>query len=167
MQQSLTLPEVRLRFFLKTLLIISLGLILFHVFPKWSPAFLSDILKSGYQLFSNGSKFQALLIVFLLVLIIGDTRRFGVLVRVFIACLFIDLIHTIVHLLRYKDPIEAKNIFYWGIGVDLMLILVLWILNRAAGRARYNLKYLSVRQFQTLQALAEVCIAGDSDAWEL
>ena len=167
MQQALTQSEIRLRFLLKSLLGISVVLIVFHLFPGWSPESLSGLFKDGYRLFSNGSMVQAVLIVLLLGLIIGDVRRFNQIIRVFIVFLIVDLIFTILHLARIEYTDTEKNILYWSIGIDLLLIATLSLANRAAGRARYDLKYLSVRQFQTLQALAEVCIAGDSDAWQL
>jgi choline dehydrogenase-like flavoprotein len=167
MQQALTQPEIRLRFVLKCLLGISVVLIVFHLFPSWQPERFPGILDDGYRLFSNGSMAQAVLIVLLLGLIIGDLRRFNQIIRVFIVFLFIDLIFTILHLIRIEYPETEKNMLDWSIVIDLLLICTLVICNRAAGKARYDLKYLSVRQFQTLQALAEVCIAGDSDAWQL
>ncbi|HEY2350045.1 MAG TPA: hypothetical protein VGH64_13575, partial [Puia sp.] len=167
MQQALTQPEIRLRFILKSLLLISVVLIVFHVFPGWAPARFSDILNEGYWLFSNDSRVQAVMLVLLLMLVVGDIRRFNQIVRVFIIFLIIDLVFIILHLLRNENTDAEKNILYWSIGIDLVLLITLIVCNRAAGKARYNLKYLSVRQFQTLQALAEVCIAGDSDAWEL
>lgn len=158
MTQALTPPERRLRFFLKLLWVVSGVLIFFHLFPSWSPGFLADILKVGYQLFSNGSMVQACLLILFLGLLIGNIRRFGVVIRVFIVLLCIDLVFTVVH----------KNaFFFWAAGIDVLLISGFWILNSAAGKGRYELKYLTLRQFQTLSALAEVCIAGDSDAWQL
>ncbi|HZZ74695.1 MAG TPA: GMC family oxidoreductase N-terminal domain-containing protein, partial [Puia sp.] len=167
MQQALTQPEIRLRFILKSLLLVSVVLIVFHVFPNWAPRRFSDILNEGYWLFSNDSRVQAIMLVLLLMLAIGDIRRFNQVVRVFIIFLIIDIVYTIIHLLRNENTDAEKNILYWSIAIDLALLVTLIVCNRAAGKARYNLKYLSVRQFQTLQALAEVCIAGDSDAWEL
>jgi choline dehydrogenase-like flavoprotein len=158
MQQALTPPERRLRFFLKLLWIVSGILIFFHLFPRLSPDFLSDIFRKGYLLFSNGSMVQACLLVLFLGLLIGDIRRFGVILRVFIVFLFIDLVFTFLH---------KNDLFYWAAGTDILLIACFWILNDAAGKGRYNLKYLSPRQFQTLSALAEVCVAGDSDSWQL
>ncbi len=101
---------------------------------------------------------QACLLVLFLGLLIGDIRRFGVILRVFIVFLLIDLVFTFLH---------KNDLFYWAAGTDILLIASFWILNDAAGKGRYNLKYLSPRQFQTLSALAEVCIAGDSDSWQL
>ncbi len=167
MQQALTQPEVRLRFILKSLLLISVVLMVFHVFPNWMPERFSGILSDGYRLFSNGSMVQAVLLVLMLMLVIGDIRRFNQIIRIFIIFLIIDLVFTLLHLVRNENSDAEKNILYWSIAIDVCMLAVLTICNRAAGRARYNLKYLSVRQFQTLQALAEVCIAGDSDAWEL
>jgi choline dehydrogenase-like flavoprotein len=167
MQQALTLPEIRLKSILKSLLLISLLLIVFHVFPNWMPEKFAGILADGYRLFSNGSMVQATLIVLLLMMVIGDIRRFNPFVRVLMIFLIIDFIFAVIHLFRNENTDAEKNILYWSIGIDLLLLVVLTVCNRAAGRARYNLKYLSVRQIQTLQALAEVCIAGDSDAWEL
>src|SRR5580765_3975808 len=100
MQQALTQPEIRLRFVLKCLLAISAVLIVFHLFPSWQPERFSETLDDGYRLFSNGSMVQAVLIVLLLGLIIGDLRRFNQIIRVFIVFLFIDLIFTILHLIR-------------------------------------------------------------------
>jgi len=167
MQQALTQPEVRLRFILKSLLLISVALIVFHVFPNWMPERFSGMLSDGYRLYSNGSMVQAVLIVLLLMLVIGDVRRFNQIIRIFMIFLIIDLAFTILHLVRNENSDAEKNILYRSIAIDLLLLVVLTVSNRRAGRARYNLKYLTVRQFQTLQALAEVCIAGDSDAWEL
>lgn len=88
MQQALTQPEVRFRFILKSLLIVSLFLTLYHLFSNWRPYFFSNILHAGFILMSNGSMMQAVLIILLLMLVIGDIRRFGVIVRLFISFLF-------------------------------------------------------------------------------
>jgi choline dehydrogenase-like flavoprotein len=142
-------------------------LIVFHLFPNWLPERYSGILQDGYRLFSNGSMVQAVLIVLMLVLVIGDIRRFSQIVRVFIVFLIVDLIFTILHLARNENTDAEENMLFWSMGIDMLLIVTLMICNRAAGKGRYDLKYLSVRQFQTLQALAEVCVAGDSDAWQM
>jgi choline dehydrogenase-like flavoprotein len=167
MQQALTQPEIRLRFIFKFLLLISVVLIVFHLFPNWVPERISGIMQDGYRLFSNGSMVQAVLLVLLMGLIIGDIRRFNQIIRVVIVFLIVDLIFTLLHLMRNTNTETEKNILFWSAGIDLILLVTLSVCNRAAGKSRYNLKYLSVRQFQTLQALAEVCIAGDSDAWQL
>jgi choline dehydrogenase-like flavoprotein len=167
MQQALSIPERRFRFILKSMLIVSVVLTVFHLFPQWMPAGLAALLITGYGLFSNGSLVQATVILLLLGLLIGDIRRFHVIIRIFILFLFVDLISGVIHFLRDDNDEGVTNLLYWTMGVDVLLIGILWIANRAAGKARYDLKYLSVRQFQTLRALAEVCIAGDSDAWQL
>ncbi len=84
MQQALTQPEIRLRFIIKSLLLISVVLIVFHLFPNWMPERISGLLQDGYRLFSNGSMVQAVLLVLLMGLIIGDIRRFNQIIRVFI-----------------------------------------------------------------------------------
>src|ERR1700693_1704773 len=136
MQQALTQPEIRLRFILKSLLLISIVLIVFHVFPNWSPERFSGILNDGYRLFSNGSMVQAVLLVLLLMLAIGDVRRFNQIIRVFTIFLIIDLAFTILHLLRNENSDAEKNILYWSIAIDLLLLVVLSVCNRVAGKAR-------------------------------
>src|SRR4029077_11428093 len=100
MQQALTQPEIRLRFIIKSLLLVSVVLIVFHLFPGWMPAGISGLLQDGYRLFSNGSMVQAVLLLLLLGLIIGDIRRFNQIIRVLIVFLVVDLIFTIIHLVR-------------------------------------------------------------------
>jgi choline dehydrogenase-like flavoprotein len=167
MNPSLVLAEKRLRTFLKLLLLLSLLVLFFHVVPKWTPAFLEGFAFHGYTLLANHSFPQGGMIVLLLVLVIGDIRRFGVLLRLLIGFLMIGVISCVVNWIRYKIP-NTGEMPYWGRGgVYLILLVTLWGMFGAAGRGRYGLKYLSVRQFQTLEAMAEVCIAGDSRAEKL
>ena len=92
MQQALTQPEIRLRFIIKFLLLVSILLIVLHLFPNWMPENISGMVQDGYPLFSNGSMVQAVLLILLMGLIIGDIRRFNQIIRVIIVFLIIDLV---------------------------------------------------------------------------
>ncbi|HVU57165.1 MAG TPA: GMC family oxidoreductase N-terminal domain-containing protein [Puia sp.] len=167
MNPSLVLAEKRLRTLLKFLLLVSLLILFFHVFPKWTPGFLEGFAFHGYTLLSNQSFPQGGMVVLLLLLVIGDIRRFSVLLRLLIGFLMIGVIWSVVNWIRGNDPADG-GMPYWGRGsVYLVLLVILWVMFSAAGRGRYGLKYLSVRQFQTLEALAEVCVAGDSTTEKL
>ncbi|MDO6433665.1 GMC family oxidoreductase N-terminal domain-containing protein [Flavitalea sp. BT771] len=162
MNPSLVLAEKRLRTILKLLLLLSLLILFFHVFPKWTPGFLEGFAFHGFSLLANHSFPQGAVLTLLLAMVIGDIRRFSVLLRLLIGFLVIGVTWSIVNWIRAMDP-HAGDMPYWAkTAVYAVMLVILWVLFGAAGRARYALKYLSVRQFQTLEALAEVCIAGDS-----
>jgi len=162
MNPSLVLAEKRLRTFLKFLLLISLLILLFHVFPKWTPAFMEGFAFQGFALLANHSFPQGAVLSLLLAMVIGDIRRFSILLRLLIGFLVIGVIWSAINWIRAMDPHEGDMPYWAKTAVYAALLVIVWLLFGAAERARYALKYLSVRQFQTLEALAEVCIAGDS-----
>jgi choline dehydrogenase-like flavoprotein len=162
MNPSLVLAEKRLRAFLKFLLFVSLLILLFHVFPKWTPGFMEGFAYHGFALLANHSFLQGAVLTLLLAMVIGDIRRFSVLLRLLIGFLVIGVIWSVVNWIRANAPYEGDLPYWAKTAIYAVLLAILWLLFGAAGRARYALKYLSVRQFQTLEALAEVCIAGDS-----
>ncbi|GAC1661280.1 MAG: hypothetical protein NVS9B7_29210 [Flavisolibacter sp.] len=162
MNPSLEPAEYLLKFYLKTITALSLLLTFFHLFPKLLPGFLSIVVPSGYLLLSNNSLVQAVLICLLLMLIVGDIRRFSPVIRLFKWILVFVVIGSIFKIFKANgQPVQAS--FLINLIVYSILLLLLWILFRAAGKARYHLKYLNIQQFQTLEALAEVCISGDSN----
>jgi len=164
MNPALVLAENRLRAFLKLLLLITLLILLFHIFPKWTPGFLEGSARQGYTLLANHSFPQGAMLFILLALVIGDIRRFSVLLRLLIGFLIVGVIWCVINQVQGKTP-DAGEMPYWTRATAYaVLLVILWLLFSAAGRARYGIKYLTVQQFQTLEALAEVCVAGDSRA---
>jgi choline dehydrogenase-like flavoprotein len=162
MNPSLVLAEKRLRTLLKLSLFVCILILFFHVFPKWTPGFLEGFAFHSYTILANQSFPQGALITLLLALVIGDIRRFSVLLRLLIGFLIIGVIWSVVNWIKGSYP-DAGEMPYWvRTTVYAVLLVTVWLLFGAAGRARYELKYLSVRQFQTLEAMAEVCVAGDS-----
>jgi choline dehydrogenase-like flavoprotein len=166
MNRELVLAEKRLKAFLKLLLVISVFTLFFHFFNKLTPGFLQSIVKNSYALLSQNSTLQGFLIIFLLALAIGDVRRFSPLIRLFKWMLAVAIIWIAAGWIKGNDETEGTTHLVQVITYTFVFVL-LWVLFRAAGMARYNLKYLSIQQFQTLQALAEVCIAGDTDIYKL
>ncbi|MGI8634870.1 MAG: hypothetical protein ACR2KZ_05655, partial [Segetibacter sp.] len=161
MKSELFPAERRLKIFLKLILIVSLLTVFFHIFPRFTPAFLLNPATNSYALISNNSFIQEVLVIFLLALAIGDVRRFSPLIRLFKWLLLIALVLTAIHWIR-GDNQPTGTTYLTRLITYAIVLATLWILFRAAGKARYNLKYLSIQQFQTLEALAEVCLAGDS-----
>src|SRR5882757_1062253 len=108
MNPSLVPEEKRLRALLKFLLLISLLILFFHVFSKWTPVFLEGSAFDGYTLLANHSFPQGALIALLLLLVIGDIRRFGVLLRLLIGFLLIGIIWSVVNWMKGRavDPWE-------------------------------------------------------------
>jgi choline dehydrogenase-like flavoprotein len=164
MNPSLVLAEKRLRTILKLLLLICLLILFFHVFPNLTPGFLEGFAFHGFVLLANHSFPQGALILLLLSMAVGDIRRFSVLIRLLIGFAAIGVIWSVISWIRDVAPDEGEMPFWGRTIVYAVLLVGLWLLFGAAGRGRYGLKYLSVRQFQTLEALAEVCIAGNSRA---
>ncbi len=160
MNSELQLAEVRLKSFLKLLLIASAFILFFHIFPHLTPGFLKNFAANGYAVLTQGSFLQGVCITLFLALAIGDIRRFSPLIRLFAWILVIAVVLTIIHWIR-ASPVAA-TLYGWPLLTYAVVLAILWILFRAAGKARYGLKYLSIQQFQTLEALAEVSIAGDS-----
>jgi choline dehydrogenase-like flavoprotein len=166
MNYELVQAEINLKTFLKSLIIIAVLTMLFHFFPNIAPTFLELVLAKSYALLSGGSALQAFLIILLLALAIGDVRRFSPLIRLFKWMLGLAVIWTAIQWIR-GVPSTNGITHFWQLIIYTVLFAALWILFRTAGMARYKLKYLSIQQFQTLQALAEVCIAGDANKYKL
>ncbi|MDB4920083.1 GMC family oxidoreductase N-terminal domain-containing protein [Mucilaginibacter sp.] len=166
MNSELVPAEKYMKSFLKLLLVLSFLTLFFHFFPKLTPAFLQPAERNAYPVLSGNSVLQGFLIVLLLALAIGDVRRFSPLIRLFKWILALAVIWTAIQWIRGKEA-TAGTTHLWELITYTLAFAILWILFRAAGIARYNLKYLSIQQFQTLQAMAEVCISGDTDKYKL
>lgn len=166
MKRELVQEEKHLKSFLKLLIVLAVLTLFFHFFPKLTPSFLETAAANSYALLSGGSALQGFLIVLLLALAIGDVRRFSPLIRLFKWMLAVAIIWTAIQWIRGNEPTYGTT-HLWQLIIYATVFVCIWILFRAAGMARYNLKYLSIQQFQTLQALAEVCISGDVDIYKL
>ncbi|MHA4812648.1 GMC family oxidoreductase N-terminal domain-containing protein [Flavitalea flava] len=164
MNPALTPAEIRLRIFLKTLLWASLLIVFFHAFPKLTPSFLESDIRHGYTIFANHSFLQGGLLLFILALSIGDVRRFSPLIRLLLWFLAIGIIWSVINWIRIKNQAPGDTPYWVRTFIYAILLVCGFLLFRAAGKARYGLKYLSVQQFQTLEALAEVCVSGDACA---
>ena len=160
MNSALEPAEINLKSFLKLLLIISVLVIFFHLFPHLAPRFLRSFVTNSYSILTVNSFLQGILIVVLLALTIGDVRRFSPLIRLFKWMLFVAAVWTATRWIRGENAVAGTR-YLWQLLTYAIVLVILWILFRAAGKARYKLKYLSIQQFQTLEALAEVCITGD------
>ncbi|HEY4110729.1 GMC family oxidoreductase N-terminal domain-containing protein [Puia sp.] len=167
MNPSLVREERRLRTVLKLLLFVCFLILLFHVFPKWTPGFLEGFAFHGYTIIANDSFPQGGLIALLLGLVIADIRRFGVLLRLLIGFLIIGTVWSAIGWIKDWVPDDGQMPFWVRTVVYAVLLVGIWILFSVAGKARYSLKYLTVQQFQTLEAMAEVCVAGDSNTDKL
>lgn len=161
MRSDLYPAERRLKMFLKLLLIVSLLTLFFRIFPRLTPHFLQSVVINSYAIIAGNSFMQSLLVTLLLALTVGDVRRFSPVIRLFKWLLLIATIRTAFHWIRGGVQPVGTNYLTQLISYAVAVV-ALWILFSAAGKARYGLKYLSIQQFQTLEALAEVCIAGDS-----
>jgi len=159
MEPTLTKSELRLRNFLKLLIFLSVAVLFFRFFPKWQPAFLIPILATAYQVLANGSLIAGGMVVLMLILATGDIRRFSVLMRVLSIYFLAATVWTVLHWLLKKD---LDDLIVPRAITLAVITIALWLSFSSAQKARYGVKYLSVMQFQTLQALAEVCIAGEN-----
>ena len=166
MNSELVTAEKYLKSFLKLLLVLSVLALFFHLFPKLTPLFLQSAARSAYAAISVNSPLQAVIIILLLALAIGDVRRFSPLIRLFKWVLALAVIWVAIQWMRGK-PASGGTSHLWQLITYTAVFVILWLLFRVAGKARYNLKYLSIQQFQTLQAMAEVCISGDTDLYKL
>src|SRR5215831_13773721 len=113
MNPSLVQAEKNLKAFLKFLLFVSLLILFFHVFWGLTPSFLEGFAFHGYTLLANRSFPQGAMIVLLLVLVIGDIRRFGVLLRLLIGFLIVGVIWSVVGWISNRVPAEPE-MAYWG-----------------------------------------------------
>jgi len=166
MNSELVQPEKTLKSFLKLFLFLLVLTLFFHFFPKLTPAFLEVTASNMYAVVAENSPLQGFLIVLLLALSIGDVRRFGALIRLFKWILGLAIIWTVIQWARDRPSTPGTN-HVWQLATYVVVFVIIWITFRAAGIARYGLKYLSIQQFQTLEAMAEVCISGDTDQYKL
>jgi choline dehydrogenase-like flavoprotein len=100
----------------------------------------------------------------------ADVRRFSALVPMLIAGHLVSILASAA-LLIWADtsavfPIAGLSVsaaaLLWGaIVLDGAILLLFTLLYDKAQRARYDLRYLSVYEFQTVAALSEVLIHGD------
>lgn len=162
MNTVLTKAETRLRLLMKCMVIVSLLAIFFHVFKKWVPVFLQDAAANIYLLLAKGSLLQACLVVIIMVLAIGDIRRFSHLVRLLIWIAVIAALLSAITWIFYKNPDINWSSYAVKTFAYTIIAVLLGVFFHAAEKARFGLKYLSIQQFQTLQRIAEVCVAGDT-----
>jgi choline dehydrogenase-like flavoprotein len=160
MNNALELDETRLKGVLKIMLILSVLVMFFHLVPALQPAFLNNAMANCYALLTNNSFLQGILVIILLALSVGDVRRFNPVIRLFKWMLIIAITWTIVNWIRGIEPVEGTSQLWQLVTYSISLVLI-WYFLRQAGKARYKLQYLSIQQFQTLEALAEVCISGN------
>src|SRR5437762_2430410 len=113
MNPSLVLAEKRLRAFLKFLLLVSLLILLLHVFPKWTPGFAEGFAYHGFALLANHSFPQGAVLTLLLAMVIGDIRRFSILLRLLIGFLVIGVIWSVVNWIRAGVPHQG-DMPYWA-----------------------------------------------------
>jgi choline dehydrogenase-like flavoprotein len=110
-------------------------------------------------------------LLFMLCAVAGaDVRRFSSLVPVVIAGHLVSILASAAMLI-WADTTAIFPIFglsataaalLWGaIALDGAILLLFVLLYDKAQRARYGLRYLSVYEFQTIAALAEVLIKGE------
>lgn len=159
MEPVLTTAERRLRSLLKFLLFVVVVVLFFQIFPQWIPKFLEEPLVIAGMVLGNGSVIMDGLLGLLLILSIGDIRRFSAIIRVinlYYAAMLIWLA-----ILWLKGDVYGNIVAATTISLAVVTIL-LFLLFQWAERQRYGLKYLNAMQFVSLQAIAEVCIAGES-----
>jgi len=165
MNPTLTFAELRLKVFLKFVFLLSFLATFFHLFPKSAPACLINIVNNGYAILSNNSILQAGLLLLFLLLAIGDVRRFSPVIRVLKLFLLIAVVWSAISWI--KHPGEYASFSFALLLAYLLALVSISMLFKYAEKARYGLKYLSIQQFQTLEALAEVCVSGDSSTEQL
>jgi len=159
---ALTKAEIRLKNFLRCLLLLSLAMIVTLLFGLWKDSLWYQWTDRGYVLFFNRSLPQACILIILLGLSLSDIRRFSVLIQFLKACFFIAAAVSFYEWAFQEHFLLKGAEWLLPFGAHLVLFLLLAYLHNRAQKARYNLRYFSVQQFQTLEALATVCIAGFS-----
>ncbi len=160
MAPVLTTAERRLRSLLKFLLFVDVVMLFFRLFPGWTPDFLDLPVAIAYLTLAAGSLVVGGLLGLLLILSIGDLRRFSALIRVINIYLAAALIWWVIRWI--SEEADFGSLVADTTLTLTVLTLLLFLLFQWAERSRYGLKYLSAMQFVTLQALAEVCVAGES-----
>jgi choline dehydrogenase-like flavoprotein len=160
MEPVLTTAERRLRSLLKLLLFIDVVMLFFHLLPRWTPDFLDQPVAIAYLALAAGSTVVGGLAGLLLIVSIGDLRRFSALIRLINIYLAAALVWWTI---RWISEEAELGSYIADTTLSLAVVtLLLFLLFQWAERQRYRLKYLSAMQFVTLQAIAEVCIAGES-----
>jgi choline dehydrogenase-like flavoprotein len=160
MNPILTRQENRLTQFLKLLFFVIFITLFFHLLPNWEPAFLHIFFTNAYTLLAGHSLLQAVLIMLLLFLVIGDVRRFSAVAKVLIWFLAGCAVWSAFDWIKGR-PDDGELPFSWRFIIYGLALIILWLLVHSAAKARYGLKFFSAQQFETLRALAEVCVAGE------
>jgi choline dehydrogenase-like flavoprotein len=162
MSPSLTVAENRLRAFLKLLLFVSLLLTGLHLFLALVPVSMKPAVQAGYGLVTNNSMLQAGLIILLLTLILSDIRRFSPLIQLLKLYLMLATVWALISWIAKDQCRIAGAVYLLPLMVYVLLLAAIWYLLSKALKARYGLKFFTSQQFETLEALAQVCIAGES-----
>src|SRR5215470_6536990 len=110
-------------------------------------------------------------VLFMLCAVAGaDVRRFSSLVPVIIAGHLVSILASIAMLIWadtsaifpiFGMSVTAAALLWGAIALDGAILLIFTVLYDKAQRARYGLRYLSVYEFQTVAALAEVLIDSE------
>src|SRR5262245_5643229 len=167
MPTTLTPQERHLRTALRIFAVLfALGMLAYLL-----PALIGPARAYWVQLPFVGNSVVKVGLLFMLCAVAGaDVRRFSALVPAIIAGHLVSILASVA-LLLWGDttatfPILGMSVtaaaLLWGaIALDGAILLLFVLLYDAAQRARYGLRYLSVYEFQTVAALAEVLIKGE------
>ncbi|HET9223633.1 MAG TPA: GMC family oxidoreductase N-terminal domain-containing protein, partial [Roseiflexaceae bacterium] len=167
MPYDLTRQERHLRAALRIFAVLfALGMLAYLV-----PALVGPARAYWVQLPFVGNSVVKVGVLFMLCAVAGaDVRRFSSLVPVVIVGHLVSILASIAMLI-WADTSATFPIFgmsvtaaalLWGaIALDGAILLLFALLYDKAQRARYDLRYLSVYEFQTIAALSEVLIKSD------
>jgi choline dehydrogenase-like flavoprotein len=166
MPPTLTPQERHLRTALRVFAVLfALGMLAYLL-----PALIGPARAYWVQLPFVGNSVVKVGVLFMLCAVAGaDVRRFSALVPVVIVGHMVSILASIAMLIWADTtavfpilgmPVTAAALLWGAIALDGAILLLFVLLYDKAQRARYGLRYLSVYEFQTIAALAEVLIKG-------
>src|SRR3954463_16156553 len=109
MNSQLEQAEIRLKLFLKGLLLVTLLTVFFHVFPRLTPAFIRPVILQSFAIIAGNSIVQGLLICLLLALSVGDVRRFSPVIRLLRWLLVFAIAWTTISWIKGWPPVTGTR----------------------------------------------------------
>ena len=172
-QKLLTPQEIKLKRFLRLLLVVYISGLFLYLLPGiiGVPSFLQPYIFITDPAFMNNSVIKMGLFAGLCFIASTDVRRYLIVVETIMTVMVISIVFGMSIFLFAKDnyvmivgskETPISTLILYSIILDAVINVLLIIFYRSAQKARYNLAYFSPMQFRALAALAEVVIHSEN-----
>ncbi len=171
---TITPQEVRLKFFLRVLFFFYIGAVLLYLLPGivFIPEFLKPYTFIADPAFANNSSIKMGLFVLLCFFGAADVRKYLIAIEVIIIVMMMAVVSGLLiasfsnnnyDLVINGKLVPMSTMILFSTVFDLSINVALIFFYVSAQKARYQLKYFTVGQFLTLEAIAQVVIEGENE----